>query len=330
MPRPHARPSIRDVAALAGVSYQTVSRVLNGSEAVKPETAQRVYDAIGQLKYRPSRAARSLARNRSDLIGVISVQGTLYGPGQMVLAIDEGARARDFATVVVSVRDDTPAGLHDAREHLLSLGVEGVVVIAWSEAVLDLTQRFARDLPTAVVAEGPVPDGTPRATANHRLGGALATGALLARGRTRVGHLAGPGEWLEARAREAGWRAAAQEHAAAVVAAGWTPAGGYRAMGELLAMSPDLDAVFAANDNLAIGALQRLSEMGRAVPGEVALVGYDDLEVAPYLSVPLASIRQPFSEVGSAAVELLFAAMGGDAPEERVLDPHLVSRTSLG
>lgn len=330
MPRARQKPSIRDVAALAGVSYQTVSRVLNDPGRVRPDTAQRVHEAIRALRYRPSGAARSLARNRSNTIGVIAVHGGLFGPAQTTLAIDEGARARGYASAVVTVRDDSAASLGAAREQLLTLGVDAVVLMAWSEPVLELTQRFARDLPTCVITEGEVPDGVARATGSHRLGGELATRALLDEGRTRIGHLSGPSDWLEAVARRDGWRSASGDVAGPVVEGDWSPASGHAGVDGLLAAEPGLDAIFAANDQMAIGALRRLGELGLDVPGRIALVGYDDIEVGAYLGVPLATVRQPFAEVGAAAVDLVFDLMAGAEAGERVVEPRLVRRESLG
>ena len=330
MPRAHDKPSIRDVAALAGVSYQTVSRVLNEPGLVRPETLAKVQAAIAELGYRPSRAARSLARNDSMTIGVVAVHAALLGPNLTALAIDEGGRGRGYATASVTVRDDRPASLTSAREHLLGLGVDGVVVIAWSEDSMGLAQRFAGDIPTCVVAEGPVPSGLSRARADNRGGAEEAVSALVSAGRRRIAHLAGPDDWLEARARREGWVAAAGESRGPVITTGWDPAGGYRGVHEVLARDDSVDAIFAANDQVAVGALKRLGELGRAVPDDVALVGYDDIDVAPFLSVPLASVRQPITAVGSAAVDLLFDLFDGGGSGERLLPSRFVWRESAG
>ncbi|SHI66833.1 transcriptional regulator, LacI family [Tessaracoccus bendigoensis DSM 12906] len=330
MPKAHDKPSIRDVAAVAGVSYQTVSRVLNEPSLVRRETAERVHSAIEELGYRPSKAARSLATNDSMTIGVVSVHAALFGPSQTALAIDEGARSRGYSTASVTVRNDNPDVLNEAREHLLGLGVDGVVVIAWSEASLGLAERFAGHIPTSVVAEGPVPQGLARARGDNHGGAEQAVAALRESGRRCIAHLAGPDEWLEARARRDGWAEAAREAPGPVVTSGWDPAGGYRGVDELLALAPELDAIFAANDHVAVGALRRLSELGCAVPGDIALVGYDDTDVAPFLSVPLASVRQPFTAVGSAAIDLLFDLFDGRPTGERLLPSRFVWRESAG
>lgn len=330
MPRAHDKPSIRDVAAEAGVSYQTVSRVLNEPTLVRSETAARVQAAIEKLGYRPSKAARSLATNDSMTIGVVSVHAALLGPSLTALAIDEGARSRGYATASVTVRNDRPDSLNEAREHLLGLGIDGVVVIAWSEDSLGLVEKFASHIPTSVVAEGVVPVGVARARGDHRGGAAEAVTALRESGRRRIAHLAGPDDWLEASARREGWEAASGDARGPVICAGWDPAGGYRGVDELLALDPEVDAVFAANDHVAVGALKRLTELGRGVPEQVALVGYDDTDVAPFLSVPLASVRQPFTAVGSAAIDLLFELFDGGPAGDRLLPSNFVWRESAG
>ena len=330
MPRAHDRPSIRDVAAAAGVSYQTVSRVLNDPQLVRAETLRRVQDAIDELGYRPSKAARSLATNDSMTLGVVSVHAALVGPSQMTLAIDEGARERGYSTAAITVRDDNAASLNAAKEHLLGLGIDGVVVIAWSEDSLSLATDFARDIPTVIVAEGQVPPGIARVGRGNRRGSEEAVNALLASGCTSIAHLAGPDDWLEAQARRDAWIEVAGAARGPMVRAGWAAADGYRAVDELLELSSEVDGIFAANDAVAAGAMRRLSELGREIPGSIAVAGYDNTEFAPYLSVPLASVRQPFPEVGSAAIDLLFQLVGGGDPEERIIASTFIWRESAG
>ena len=234
MPRTTDRPSIRDVASLAGVSHQTVSRVLNEPERVSATTKAAVQGAIEKLGYRPSKAARSLALSDSMTIGAIIVHSTLFGPSQMHFAIDAGARQRGYAAATVTIDDDSPESLASARDHLLSLGVEGVVVIAWSRPVLELAKAFAARLPTVVVTEGDVPPTMTRVSSDNYGGARAAVRALIAAGHTRIGHLAGPEGWLESDVRRAGWRDAAGDLAGPVVEAGWWPDGGYRKVDELL------------------------------------------------------------------------------------------------
>ncbi|MBK7820567.1 MAG: LacI family DNA-binding transcriptional regulator [Tessaracoccus sp.] len=324
------RPSIRDVAAAAGVSYQTVSRVLNDPALVRPATAERIQKVIQELGYRPSKAARSLVRRDSLTIGAVGIHGDLHGPTQMTVAIDEGARARGYASASLAVRDDSEASRTEAREHLLNLGVDGVIVVAWTEAMMDLALDFAKELPTCVVTEGDIPSGLARAHSDHVSGARQATAALRETGRRRIAHLSGPASWMEAQSRVAGWREAGGAACGPLVEAGWAPRDGYDGVDRLLAAAPDLDAIFAANDQVAIGAMRRLQEIGRTVPGDIAVVGYDDIDVGPFQAVPLATVRQPFADVGSTAVDLLFQVMGGGQAASCTLPSEFVWRESAG
>lgn len=327
MPRSAGRPSIRDVAKAAGVSHQTVSRVLNAPELVRPGTRQRVEEVINRLGYRRSRAARSLATNDSRAIGIVAVQAALFGPSEMAFAIDEGARDRSYSTVRITLRDDSLASLDVAREHLQDLAVDGLIVLAWSGPSLGLAQSFAGSLPTCVVAEGLVPDGIARVRGDHRGAAEAATKVLIQSGCRHIGHLAGPSDWLEARARLEGWRSAAN---GPCLEAGWHAADGYRAMGELWALDDTIDGIVAANDHVAVGAMKWLTERGIDVPGRVAVFGFDDVDVAGYLRVPLASVRQPFHEVGEAALQALFTLMDGGQPVDLTIPAQLVVRESAG
>ena len=324
------RPSIRDVAAAAGVSYQTVSRVLNEPALVRPSTAERVQRVIRELGYRPSKAARSLVRRDSMTIGAVGIHGNLDGPIQTRGAIAGGARPRGYASASLAVRDDSEASMTEAREHLLNLGVDGVIVVAWTEAMMELALDFAKELPTCVVAEDDVPAGLARVHSDHVSGARQATEALLRAGRRRIGHLSGPATWAEAQSRVTGWREAGGEACGPLVEAGWAPREGYDGVDRLLALDPHLDGIFAANDQVAVGALRRLQELGCSVPDDIAVVGYDDIDICPFQAVPLATVRQPFGDVGSAVVDLLFQVMGGGPAASLTLPSEFVWRESAG
>lgn len=327
MPRSGSRPSIRDVATAAGVSHQTVSRVLNAPEKVSPRTLERVQQSIAELGFRRSMAARSLATNDSRLIGVVSSQSALFGPSAMALAIAEGIRARGYSSVQVSTSDDDVATLQEAREHLLDINVVGVIVLAWSAPALELADWFGQRMPTVVVAEGEVPDSVSRARGDHAAGSAAATELLIKSGRKYVAHLAGPQDWLEAQARLRGW-ASLSSHT--WLEAGWGAASGYRMVEKLIQQAPETDGIVATNDHVAIGAMRWLWEHARDVPRDIAVVGFDDIEIAPFLRVPLASVRQPFQEIGEAAVQLLAQRLAGEGRRESVLPSELVPRLSAG
>lgn len=321
-------PSIRDVAAHAGVSHQTVSRVLNNSEKVRDSTRQRVLMSIEALDFRRNMAARSLATHASMGIGMITVRSGLFGPSRMALAIDEESRIRGYWTVRITVADDTDEALANAKNHLMGLGVDGIVIHAWSSRALQLASSLAARVPTCVVAEGEIPDELARVRADNTGGARVAVTHLLRTGRQEIAHLAGPRDWLEATARKQGWEAAGGT--GACVAAGWRAAGGYSAIDVLLRQAPATDAIFAANDHVAAGALHRLQERGIRVPEDIAIIGFDDIELAPHLVVPLASVRQPFEDVGRAAVSALFDVMHGKTPGDYRLSTEFKLRCSAG
>lgn len=327
MSRGGKRPSIRDVAAAAGVSHQTVSRVLNSPELVRPETKTDVEKAISALGYRRSMVARSLATNHSMLIGVIAVQSSLVGPTELKFGIDQGALARGYSTVHITLQNATPDTLKAARNRLWDLGVDGVIVLAWSQATVQFAAQLATKLPTCVVAEGVVPAELSRVHGDQFGGAREATQAMLAAGCRTIGHLAGPVDWLEAEARRAGWRAGGG--VGPCVEAGWDASQGYIALGELLDLDPSVDGIFAANDHVAIGAMKRLAELGKQVPGDVAIVGFDDIAIGTYLPVPLSSVRQPFAKIGETAVSQVFELLARSEARDCSIATELVVRESL-
>lgn len=326
MPAKGRGPSIRDVASHAGVSHQTVSRVLNDPTRVRADTRGRVESSIAALGYRRNLAARSLATSASMVIGQISVHSGLFGPTQMGLAIAEECRARGYWTVSVTVPDDRESSFAPAREHLLELGVDGLVLNAWSSRALKEAERYAKRLPICVVADGVVPAGLARARSDNFGGAKAAVVHMVGQGCRRIAHLAGPSDWLEAQQRQRGWQAGGGT--GVCVEAGWYADDGYRAADELLRQDPHTDGILAANDNVAIGAIHRLRELRKRVPEDVAVVGFDDIDLAPHLPVPLASVRQPFMDVGRSAVNLLFEVMHGRPPGHLTVAAEFVPRDS--
>lgn len=326
MPPTRRGPSIRDVAAHAGVSHQTVSRVLNNPTSVKESTRLKVQEAIEALGFRRNRAARSLATSSSMVIGLITVQSSLFGPTQMDIAIADECRRRGYTTVNLKLAADDEETLSTTRDYLLSLGVDGAIVNAWSQKVLNFAYDLAKHVPMCAVAEGQVPEQFSRVRPNNFESAKGATEYLRSIGCQRISHLAGPKDWLEAEARHQGWLAGGGN--GAVVEAGWSPEGGFEAVAELISRMPDTDGIVAANDHVAVGAMRRLEERGKKVPQDIAIFGFDDIELASFVSVPLASIRQPFAQMGTVAVELLFNTLNGDKPQQRTIPTDFVLRES--
>jgi DNA-binding LacI/PurR family transcriptional regulator len=316
-----------DVARLAGVSQQTVSRVLNDSPHVRPATRERVLDAIGKLGYRPNRLARALVTGRSRTLGVLSFDTTLYGPASTLFAIERAAHEAGYFVSIASLRAPDAHSLRRGIERLLEQGVEGVLVIAPQEAAARGLLELSADVP--VVATEAAPRGVvPLVAVDQHEGARLATEHLLSLGHETVFHVAGPDGWLEAADRVRGWQAALHAAGAAVpppLEGDWSARSGYAA-GRGLA---DATAVFAANDQMALGVLRALYELGRRVPDDISVVGFDDIPEAAYFSPPLTTVRQRFDEIGARALRLLLARIeNGAGRTGEAVRPELIIRAS--
>ena len=327
-------PVMADVARLAGVSHQTVSRVVNGQDNLRPATRERVEEAIRQLGYRPNTAARALVTRRSATIGVIGSKTGFWGPSSVHRTIQAAGREAGFFVSSVNVPDLTRTAVSDAVDHLRDQGVEGIVLIAANDEALEVARaQEAAGIPVVVV-EGSLYKARWTVGVDQAAGAELATRHLLDLGHTEIVHVAGPLQWTEARSRLQGWQNAM--HAAGLrpsahLEGDWTAASGYRAGAEI-AERYDVTAVFAANDQMALGLLRALWEAGRRVPQDVSVVGFDDIPEAEFLVPPLTTVSQDFTEVGHRAIEILQAAItdpdpGTDLPE-RLIQPELVVRAS--
>ncbi|MBA8794149.1 DNA-binding LacI/PurR family transcriptional regulator [Friedmanniella endophytica] len=334
-PRPASRPPVMaDVARLAGVSPQTVSRVVNDSPLIRPETRARVQQAIDRLGYRPNSAARALVRGRTDVIGVISTGAAHFGPTSIQRTIEDAARAAGLFASTVSLPELTRTLLADSVEHLMRVPVVGIIVIAGQDEALEVARTAPVGVPVVVV-EGDLTRARWTVGVDQEAGARMATEHLLALGHREIAHLGGPLDWAEARARRDGWRAA-------MLAAGlrppepvhttWSAAGGFGSTEELLARSGPrrpVTAVFAASDQIAIGLLAALHRSGRRVPDDVSVVGFDGLPETPYLTPALTTVQQDFPAVGRASIAVLLEAIDGRDPHARELIlPELVVRDS--
>ncbi|MGW0474874.1 LacI family DNA-binding transcriptional regulator [Streptomyces coeruleorubidus] len=327
-----AAPRSVDVARLAGVSQKTVSRVLNGERYVSDEVRRRVLDAAGELGYRLNSAARALASGRTRSIGVVTLGTALYGPASLLIGVERAARDAGYALRVVNTLEGDPGGVVGAVESLLEQGVDGIVV---SEPIDEGAVSLSVDVPVLVLG-APVTFGGTRTVATGvgaELLARTATEHLLDLGHTTVHHLAGPERWFAARDRMEGWRSALTARGRerpAVLVGDWSAASGYEA-GRTLAADGDVTAVFAANDDMAIGVIRALAEAGRRVPDDVSVVGFDDIPVAAYVTPPLTTVRQPFDAVAREGLRLLVRAIEKpDAEPAPANDPpvELVVRAS--
>lgn len=320
---PSGRVSMAQVAAHAGVSGQTVSRVVNDSPRVDPETRSRVERAMGELGYRPHPAARALRTGRSQTIGlVVTTLGTV-GNSRMLQATAEAAEERGYALTVVTAAGAD--GVTRAFHRLEDQGADGAIVLNEASA-----QVSASDQPAGlrlVVVDAAHGTGLRSVHSDHAGGAALATSRLLALGHDTVHHLAGPADSFAAAERERGWRetlVTAGIEPPPIIRGDWSADSGFAAAEALATAS----AVFCANDQMALGLLRALTDAGRRVPQDVAVIGFDDVPDAANYRPPLTTIRQDFAALAHRAVEALVADIEGGAADDGVIPTTLVERAS--
>jgi LacI family transcriptional regulator len=322
---------MHDVARLAGVSHQTVSRVLNGHPHVSAPTRQRVVDAMRRLNYRPNAMARGLVTRRSRTIGVIGFDTSLYGPASTLLGIQRAAQEARYAVSITTLSGSSgQADVRRAVGSLVEQYVEGVLVIAPSTAAGDAVRDLPDDVP-ALALEASFSDDLAVVAIDQVVGATLATQHLLDLGHETVWHVAGPDDWAEARQRVTGWQRclrAARRSVPEPIPGDWSPRSGYEA-GRQLASS-GATAVFSANDQMALGILHAFHELGVRVPDDVSIVGFDDMPEAAYFSPALTTIHQDFDEVGRRALQRLVAIIdrSDDGATSTVIPPTLVTRGS--
>jgi len=333
MSPPSRRPSMADVAGRAGVSYQTVSRVLNEPGIVRPETRERVLAAIAETGYTPNRAARALKTARSAQIGLLTDGSSLFGPSETVTAIETAAREAGYSVLLTTVgpgcrEGGTPGG------DLIGSGVDGILVVAAHEGMQPVVAAAAATIPVlAVSAQSSASAAAEVVGVDQQRGAHAVVEHLVRTGVRTVAHLSGPTDWFDARALLDGFLEATEElglEGAATTSGDWTPRSGYELTHELLAADRP-GAIFAANDMMAIGALHALHELGLRVPEDVAVVGFDDTVGAEYLIPSLTTVSQPFAELGRLALHRLLELLERPAepgPPPPALAPRLVVRRS--
>ena len=329
-------PTLEAVAAAAGVSRSTVSRVVNGSSHVRPEVVAAVTAAINELNYTPNRAARSLANRQTMAIALVVPEDTkrFFGDpffAEIVQGITQGLEDSDYVLNLQLASPSSPS--EKTIRYLLGGNVDGAIVVS---------HHSGDDFFTTLDATIPVVfGGRPYHPEQHRnnyvdvdnaAGAAMGTQYLIDLGRRRIASIAGPPDMQVSIDRAEGWARAMREagHPDRLIEHGdFTLAGGAAAMRALLDLQPDLDAVFVASDLMASGAISALRERGRRVPGDVAVVGFDDSSAATSGEVPLTTVHQPSREMGAEMARMLLALLRGEATErERVMPTRMVVRAS--
>lgn len=329
-------PGMHDVARLAGVSHQTVSRVVNEMPNVRPETRERVRAAIASLGYRPNTAARALVTRRSSTIGVMTSGSTLWGPSSALLGVERAARAAGYFVSLASLGSGT-SQVGATLAHFHEQAVDGVVVIAPEASLQHVADPLLTEAPVVMIGAGASSTSAVRATSvDQELGGRRATRHLIGLGHKRIVHISGPRDWFDASLRIQGWEGELSDAGlpvAEVLAGDWTAGSGYVAgihIRELIhAGDPAAPtAVFAANDLMALGVIHALGEGGLEVPQDVSVVGFDDIPGADHFTPALTTVRQDFEELGRQCIAILLEAMRGESDSHALIAPVLIERAS--
>ena len=324
--------TISQVAAAAGVSYQTVSRVINNHPSVSPGTRQLVQRVVGELGYRPNVFARSLVTQRSHRVGIITLGASYYGPARTITSIETALRKDGYTLSFATLSTPTLENLGDLIEQLTQGAVDGLVLITPLVGVpVETIRQLCNGVPFVLVDVEPASD-LPSVQIDQAHGARLATEHLLGLGHTRIAEISGPLEWWDARQRHDSYLGVLREHglsSAGSAQGTWEAESGYRAVKTLLADHPGFTALVAGNDQMALGALRGLREGGLSVPHDVSVVGFDDIPEAAFFEPPLSSVRQDFAVLGRRCADLIVGLMQGERSLERlVLEPTFVHRQS--
>ena len=334
--------TLRDVAKLAGVSAKTVSRVVNNQGEISQLTRRRVQAAIERLGYRPNILARSLVNRRSDTLAVVAWGIDYYGPSRTVLGVEQQSNESGYSLFLNLLPKPDDPNVEPILDALAARRVEGIV---WAVPEVGANRawiqrdRLKQLPPTVFLSMQPRP-GLSVIAVDNRSGAAQATQHLLDQSRRKIAVITGPLSWWEARERYEGWkevllRAGLTPVPSLVAEGDWSAASGERGMRKLLAQQPDTDAVFACNDQMALGALGVAHLLGRQVPRDLAIVGFDNTPESAYFWPPLTTVNQQLVDGGRLAVQVLRKLIearrqGEDniEPTAPMLKPELVIRQS--
>ncbi|MCP1438961.1 LacI family transcriptional regulator [Erwinia persicina] len=329
-------PTMKDVARLAGVSTSTVSHVINKNRFVSEAVQEKVTAAITALNYAPSALARSLKLNQTHTIGMLLTASSNPFYSEVVRGVERSCYERGYSLVLCNTEGDEDR-MNRSLETLLQKRVDGLLIMC-TESHLPSPEILNRypSIPIVMMDWSPFEGGSDIIQDNSLLGGELATRFLISRGYTRIACIAGPQDKTPSRLRLNGFYQAMQQAELAVpeeyvVSGDFEFQGGYHAMNQLLALSPRPQAVFTSNDAMAVGVYHSLYQAGLSVPEDMAVIGYDDIELARYMTPPLTTIHQPKDELGELAIDTLIHRFADpDASQQLlVLTPELIERGSV-
>jgi len=328
------RRTIKEVAVAAGVSTQTVSRVVNGRPDVSPETRQRVQEVVHRLGYQPSALARSLIQQRSYTLGAVTAGLTYIGPSRTLSGITAAAEEAGYSLLIKELTQFDTDNIVPIFQGLLARHVDGII---WAVPEVNENRKWVNHLPLEI--EVPIVHLTmePRqntsvVSINNYLGGRMAVTHLLEQGYRRIAHISGPLDWWEARQRMAAWKDALLEVGIEVkdnhwVEGNWSSSSGAQAIKKLTRQYPDMEAIFVANDQMALSVMQGFCQGGVAIPDKIAVVGFDNIPESAYFWPPLTTIQQDQYHLGKVAVEEIIKIIESGWNEREPVKPMSIMLT---
>ena len=337
------RTTMKDVAHAAGVSTQTVSRVINNVSYVSEGTRKRVETVIQELGYRPSTLARSLSQQRSYMLGIVIFGLKHIGPSQTLNGIADAADDLGYMLLMNELEDFSIESISNVIDSLLSRQVDGII---WAAPEIGESHTWLKDhlenipVPVIFLAMGSR-EGVSSVTTDNYKGAVLAMQHLLDGGRTKITHLSGPLTWWEAEERKRGWSETLQENGLEApehycAEGNWSSASGEQAFLQLLEAVPDMDGIFVANDQMALTVLRETHRLGINVPEQIAIVGFDNIAESAYFCPSLTTISQDLQLIGETAVKVIvemIQARQENLPvtaQSRFITPTLIIRESSG
>lgn len=328
--------TMKDVARLAGVSTSTVSHVINNNRFVSEAVRKKVTTAIGELNYAPSALARSLKLKQTRTIGMLLTASSNPFYSEVVRGVERSCYERGYSLVLCNTAGDE-ARMNHSLETLLQKRVDGLLIMCTESHLpsADILNRYP-SVPSVMMDWAPFDGGSDIIQDNSLLGGEIATCYLISRGYRRIACITGPQDKTPARLRLNGYLQG-MKNANLPVLPGYVVTGdfefdgGFNAMNQLLAINPRPEAVFTSNDAMAVGVYHALYQAGLSVPGDIAVIGYDDIELARYMTPPLTTIHQPKDDLGELAIDTLIHRLTepGGSQQLLVLTPELIERGSV-
>lgn len=334
--------TLKDVARLAGVSTKTVSRVVNNQGEIRKETRERVQKAIEQLGYRPNVLARSLIHQRTNTLGVVAWGIDYFGPSRTVVGIEQQAHQLDYSLFLNLVDRPDDGDSEQVLDTLITHRVDGII---WAVPEVGNNRKWLQDshleqLPPIVFLSMEPQPGLAVIAVDNFTGAKQATQHLIDQGRRKIGIITGPLSWWEARERFRGWEAAMHQAELAtpsslVIEGEWTAVSGERGLSDLIKQEPEVEALFASSDQIALGALSTAHRLGRKIPHDLAIVGFDNIPEAACFWPPLTTVYQHLINVGRIAVQTLHRMIEANRQSKKIeeatvtlVPPELIIRES--